>query len=69
MAESITPRESWAAALRAERARLDLTQTQVAERAGVTQFSVSRAEDATGSDDVFRKIAAVFDLELEGLDA
>ena len=65
MVEAVKSRENWAAQLRAERARLDLTQTQVAEQAGVIQVAVSRAEDGQGSDDVFHRIAAVLDVELE----
>jgi transcriptional regulator with XRE-family HTH domain len=54
----------WAPAIRAERARQGLEQTEVAKLAGLNQATVSRAESGRGSEATFRAIAAALGIEL-----
>jgi len=55
---------AWAEKLRVGRARLDLNQAAVAEKAKVTAATVSRAESGQGSLDSFLAIADALDVDL-----
>lgn len=50
-------RTAWAAELRAARARLNLDQIDVADKAGVSRQAVSEAENGRGSETMFATIA------------
>jgi transcriptional regulator with XRE-family HTH domain len=54
----------WAVAIRVERVRRRLKQEQVAEKAGLDQGTVSRAESGRGSAEVYAAIAAALEIEL-----
>lgn len=57
-------REAWGKALRAERKRRRLWQSEVADMAKLSQGTVSDVESGQGSLDSFLAIAGVLDAEL-----
>lgn len=65
MPSEVTAAEAeWASAIRAERARQDLKQEVLAKKVGVTQGTISKAEDGRGSPETFQAIAQALGIEL-----
>lgn len=64
MDDSEDTRAAWAAEIRAQRARLDLTQAQLAERAGVARQTVNLIESGRGNRAMFLAVAGALGLDL-----